>query len=89
MKNLGLMKYFLGIEVEQSEKRIFICQNKYARDLLKKFRMENYKPVPTPVATSTKLSKDDEGSDVNPTLFKRLVGSLMYLTTARRALCKE
>eukprot|EP00253_Pinus_taeda_P034873 PITA_34873 len=83
MSDLGLMKYFLGIEVEQSEKEIFICQNKYSKDLLKRFEMENCKPVPTPVATGTKLSKDDEGSDVNPTLFKRLVGSLMYLTSTR------
>jgi len=42
--------------------------------------MENCKPIPTLVATGTKLSKDDVGSYVNPTLFKRLVGSLMYLT---------
>eukprot|EP00253_Pinus_taeda_P015979 PITA_15979 len=81
MTDLGLMKYFLGIEVEQSEKGTFICQNKYARDLLK--RMENCKLVPTPVATGTKLSKDEEGSNVNPTLFKRLVGNLMYLTSTR------
>eukprot|EP00253_Pinus_taeda_P020154 PITA_20154 len=57
--------------------------NKYSKDLLKRFRMENCKPVPTPVATGTKLSKDDEGSNVNPTLFKILVGSLMYLTATR------
>eukprot|EP00253_Pinus_taeda_P028374 PITA_28374 len=80
MTDLGLMKYFLGIEVDQSEKGIFICQNKYSKDLLKIFRMENCKHVPTLVATGMMLSKDDEGSDVNPTLFKILVGSLMYLT---------
>ena len=45
--------------------------------------MVNCKHVPTAVATSTKLSKDDEGSYVNPTLFKRLVGSLMYLIATR------
>lgn len=45
--------------------------------------MENCKHIPTPVVTGTKLSKDDGGSDVNPNLFKRLVGSLMYLTATR------
>ena len=58
-------------------------QNKYAIDLLKRFRMENCKPTPTVVATSINLSKDDEGSNVNPTLFKRLVDSLMYFTAIR------
>ena len=83
MVDLGLMKYFLGIEVEQSERGIFIYQNKYSKYLLKIFRMENCKLVPTPVAIGTKLSKDDEGSYVNPTLFKILVGSFMYLTATR------
>eukprot|EP00253_Pinus_taeda_P031596 PITA_31596 len=46
-------------------------------------RMENCKPVPTAVAIGTKLSKDEEGLDVNPTLFKRFVGSLVYLTATR------
>ena len=50
---------------------------------MKRFKMDNCKHVPTPVATGIKLSKDDEGSYVNPTLFKTLVGSLMYLTATK------
>ena len=61
MTDLSLVIYFLGQEVEQSERGIFICQNKYVRYLLKIFRMDNCKPVPTPVVTGTMLSKDDEG----------------------------
>lgn len=76
-------KYFLGVEVEIFEKGIFICQNNYAKDLLKRLTMENCKLVPTPLATCTKLRKDDEGSYVNPTIFKTLVGNLMYLTATR------
>ena len=45
--------------------------------------MMNYKPAVTPIATGTKLSKEDDGSKVDPTLYKTLVGSLMYLTATR------
>jgi hypothetical protein len=83
MTDLGLMKYFLGIEVDQSDDGIFICQTNYANEVLKRFRMLNFKPTATPIATDIKLSKYDEGSYVDPTLYKRLVGSLMYLTTTR------
>ena len=77
------MKYFLGIEVTQSEDGIFINQSKYANHVLKRFRMMNCKPIVTPIAIGTKLSKDDDGSKVDPMLYKRLVGSLMYLTITR------
>jgi hypothetical protein len=83
MADLGPMKYFLGIEVNQDQSGIFISQSKYANDILKRFKMLTCKPTPTPIVTSLKLSKDDSGSNVDPTLFKRLVGSLMYLTTTR------
>jgi len=83
MKDLGLMKYFLGIEVNQLNFGIFICQSKYALDLLKRFRMMNCKETHTPIATWTKLNKQDNGSNVDPTLFKTLDDGLMYLTTTR------
>ena len=80
MTDLGMMKYFLGIEVPQSEDGIFVIQTKYANDVLKIFRMMNCKPTVTPFAIGTKLSEDNDGSKVDPMLYKRLVGSLMYLT---------
>ena len=59
MTDLGLMNYFLGIEVHQSYDGIFISQAKYAEDILKKFKMQYCKPVATPLIVNEKLSKSD------------------------------
>ncbi|TYJ97307.1 Retrovirus-related Pol polyprotein from transposon TNT 1-94 [Cucumis melo var. makuwa] len=83
MTDIGLMSYYLGIEVKQSEEGIFISQERYTRDILEKFNMMNSKPVATPIETGTKLSKHEEGDDVDPSYFKSLVGSLRYLTCTR------
>ena len=83
MTDLGLMKYFLGIEVSQLESSMFISQSKYALDLLKRFKMLECKAAATPIALGTKLSKTDQGKSIDQTLYKRLVGSLMYLTATR------
>jgi len=48
MIDLGFMKYFLGIEVDQSTKGIFFCQQKYTADIIKRFHMEEYDPTKTP-----------------------------------------
>jgi hypothetical protein len=73
----------LEIEVDQSSKEIFVCQKKYAADIIKRFCMEECNPSETPIPLGTKLSKKDEGPIVDPTLYKSLVGSLSYLTTTR------
>lgn len=83
MTDLGKMKYFLGIEVYQSNKGIFICQQKYAREILQRFSMQDSKEVGNPIVPGTKLSKDEEGEIVDATNYKRIVGSLMYLATTR------
>ncbi|GLT56153.1 hypothetical protein SLA2020_292210 [Shorea laevis] len=83
MTDLGLMSYFLGIEVMQREDGIFICQKRYASELLRRFHMHNCNPARTPVEVGTKLFKEGDDAHVNPTFFKQLVGSLRYLTCTR------
>lgn len=83
MIDLGLMSYFLGIEVIQGDNGIFISQKKYVTDILKKYQMDSCNPAKTPVEVGTKLTKEGEGSLVDSTYFKQIVGSLRYLTCTR------
>ena len=83
MTDIGLMSYYLGIEVKQSDDGIFISQNNYAKKILKEFNMQNCQPVSTPVERGTKLSRFDDGERVNPTLFRKLIENLKYLTCSR------
>ncbi|KAH9697055.1 hypothetical protein KPL71_023445 [Citrus sinensis] len=76
MTDIGLMAYYLGIEVKQKEEGIFISQESYAKEIFKRFKMNDCKPISTPVECRVKLSKHDEGEDIDPTFFKSLVGSL-------------
>jgi hypothetical protein len=83
MTDLGKMRYFLGIEVLQSCNGIFIGQKKYIKDMLSKFEMSDCNPVKNPIVPGSRLVKEDKGVKVDNTLFKQLVGSLMYLTATR------
>ncbi|OIT36790.1 abc transporter c family member 10 [Nicotiana attenuata] len=83
MTDIGLMSYYLGIQVHQRKDEIFISQGEYAKEILKKFEMDNCNPVSTPVECGVKISKHGDGENVNPTFFKSLVGSLRYLTCTR------
>ncbi|KAL3339575.1 hypothetical protein AABB24_028262 [Solanum stoloniferum] len=83
MTDLGEMVYFLGMEIKQEKNELFICQKKYAKDILTKFRMENCKETATPMCQKEKLSKNDEAEKVDKTLYRSLVGCLMYLTATR------
>ncbi|KAK2986839.1 hypothetical protein RJ640_011064 [Escallonia rubra] len=79
MSDLGMMHYFLGIEVVQSTNGIFICQKKYVREILDRFQMKDCNPVSTPTEFGLMLNKDHEGEKVDSTLYKQIVGSLMYM----------
>ncbi|KAF3626284.1 putative hexokinase-3 [Capsicum annuum] len=81
--DLGLMTYFLGMEIKQGCNEMFICQKKYAREILKKFHMENCKAISTPMNPKEKLSKEDGTDKVDEGNFRSLIGCLMYLTATR------
>lgn len=83
MTDMGLLHFFLGIEVKQNEDGVFISQKKYAKDFLKRFRMEGAKPISTPMKIGLKLSNSNAKIRVDGTLYRSLVGSLMYLTATR------
>jgi hypothetical protein len=80
MTDLGLLHYYLGVEVMQRERSIFISQTKYVSELLKKFGMEDCKPAITPMEKNLKLSKFEGGGLVSSTRYQQLIGSLIYLT---------
>lgn len=83
MTGLGLMKYFLGLEVRQGRSGIIVSQEAYAKDILKKNKMEECNPVATPMELGTKLSKFEGGDRVDVKKYQSLVGSLRYLTCTR------
>lgn len=79
MSDLGKMKYFLGVEVWQGDRGIFICQQKYAREVLERFGMEDSKVVGVPIVPGSKITRAGEGRQVDTTEFKRMVGSFDVL----------
>nr|GEU68375.1 copia-type polyprotein [Tanacetum cinerariifolium] len=83
MSDLGKMRHFLGMEVLQNDKGIFICQRQYAKEVLGQFSMENSNPVGNLKVPGTRISCDKEGTKVDSTRFKQLVRRLMYLTATR------
>ncbi|GAU29997.1 hypothetical protein TSUD_160820 [Trifolium subterraneum] len=83
MTDLGKMRYFLGVEVTQSEHGIMISQQKYAKEILARFGMEACNSVGSPIVPGNKLTKDENGKLVDATKYKQMVGCLMYLLATR------
>ena len=72
---LDELTFFLGLQVYQTDEGIFISQTKYIKYMLKKFKMEDSKPVGTPMITGCKLSTDDESMEVDHTMFRSMISS--------------
>ena len=83
MSLMGELTYFLGLQVKQMEATIFISQSKYAKNIVKKFGLDNASHKRTPAATRLKLSKDENGVVVDQNMYRSMIGSLLYLTASR------
>ena len=82
IKDLGTLKYFLGIEVATSLNGIFLNQRKYVLDLSDEANMMECKPAPTPLASKLQLHEKGE-TLLDPSVYQRVVGKLIYLTITR------
>ncbi|XP_039137128.1 uncharacterized mitochondrial protein AtMg00810-like [Dioscorea cayenensis subsp. rotundata] len=83
MSDLGPLRYFLGLEVKQKPGSLFVSQHKYAEDLLKKTRMLHSKAISTPMNSNEKLYVKDNSGNTDSSRYRRIVGSLLYLTHTR------
>eukprot|EP00253_Pinus_taeda_P030538 PITA_30538 len=79
MSLLGELTYFLVLQIQKNEGDIFLSQTKYLKQILKKYGMEDSKPVCTPMVTGCSLSANDESAAVHQTTYRSMFGSLLYL----------
>jgi hypothetical protein len=83
MSLLRELSFFLGLQICQGNQGIFISQTKYIREMLKRFGMEDCKPIITPMQTNCNLRKDDDSKFTYQRQYRSMIGSLLYVTTSR------
>ncbi|GJX02154.1 putative ribonuclease H-like domain-containing protein [Tanacetum coccineum] len=83
MSSMGELTFFLGLQVKQQPDGIFISQDKYVADILKKFDFWSIRTATTPIESNKPLVKDEDGVDVDVHVYRSMIGSLMYLTASR------
>ena len=83
MKDLGKLRYYLGLEIWKDLGQTFLSQGKYVKGLLEIFRMDQCKAAVVPLQQNIKLQSEDGSKEEDATLYRQMVGSLIYLTTTR------
>nr|GEU37125.1 hypothetical protein [Tanacetum cinerariifolium] len=83
MSSMGEITFFLGLQIQQKEDGIFINQDNYIGEIMKKFSLFSIRSTSTPMETHKPLTKDENGEDVDVHLYRPMIGSLMYLTSSR------
>ncbi|GJZ48113.1 uncharacterized mitochondrial protein-like protein [Tanacetum coccineum] len=83
MSSMEALTFFLGLQVKKKKDGIFISQDKYVKEILKKFRFTEVKTASTPMETQKPLLKDEDDEEVDVHMYRSMIGSLMYLTSSR------
>lgn len=83
MSSIGELTFFLGLQVKQSSEGIFISQDKYVAEILRKFQFADSKIASTPMDPEKPLLKDADGENVDVHTYRSMIRSLMYLTSSR------
>ena len=83
MSMIGELTHFLGLQIRQQDSGIFLSQSKYAKNFMKKFGLESASSVRTPMSPNVKLTIDLLGKSVDSSLYRSMIGSLLYLTASR------
>ena len=83
MSMVGELTNFLGLQVKQANSRIYINQAKYTRNLVKRFGLDKAAHARTPMAANAKLTSDPSSKSVDVTLYRSMIGCLLYLTASR------
>ncbi|GJY75197.1 retrovirus-related pol polyprotein from transposon TNT 1-94 [Tanacetum coccineum] len=83
MSMMGKISFFLGLQISQNPRGIFINQSKYALESLKKYGFDSCDPVDTPMVEKSKLDEDKEGKAVDPSHYRGMIGTLLYLIASR------
>ena len=79
----GEIKFFVVLQIQQKKDGIYITQSKYIKEILKKFGMEDSRPVGTPMSTGHKLSKNDDSKEVDQTMYRSMIQKLQYVIHTR------
>jgi hypothetical protein len=82
MSMIGKLSFILGLQITQKSEGIFLSQEKYLREMLKRFQMEDSKPMSTPMVIGCKLSKDDDSPDVDQSSYRSMICNLLYITAS-------
>jgi hypothetical protein len=83
MSIIGELSFFLGLQIRQRKQVIFISQTKYIREMLNRFKMEDFKSIITPMQTSCKLNKDDDSKSTDKRKYMSMIRNLLYVTKSR------